>query len=762
MNTFKGKKVAAIQRIDLNNATFSGQYIEPTYINFIFGKNGTGKTTIAHNLRDGIGLIWSQKFGSRDLPVLVFDHEFIRRNIDQLDNLDGVFTLGEENIEISRRIEELQAQKDEAESNADALGENIKKTSAAISKLRSTFEQQCWTGTQSLRDAMPNAFAGKRGSKSLLADYVLAQSEAVEHDVEDLKRQYELAHDATATKCNLLSPLVIRTPEDYDLTVPIVSTVETEYSKFLEKLNASDWVRRGHALYAQQAGDHCPYCQQALPSDFEQTLKACFDTGYETQIRALQTFARAYTTAVQEIEHLPLGHQLRGLPAGVDLGKYDTVLGALKDRVASNRAAISQKLDAPSSSVTIASLDDLVQTLNKEIEAANNVIKSHNCAVEDQKAEQGACTSRVAQLIAHLLKQQVTSFRTKLRELRTQLESEKSEKAAAVQAAQELEDQIHELEASTVNTATVMGQINDHLRRSGFQGFSLKAHPNRGNTYQVVRGNGSVARGLSEGEQNFIAFLYFYFFIHGSTTPTNTRQRVVVAIDDPVSSMDTDALHIVAALVRNLVDECSNLPDPKYRQASDSLIEQIFVLTHNPYFMDAVSRRRIKDYRFVTLFKVTKRNNQSTIDSCTRPCPTRPTDDENYSPVMNSYAAMWEEYREVKNPQALLGICQRILDHYFLHTSGHEATSLADEILVENRHKFVETLDGGKEDVTRLNHAAALLAQLDTRHSPVSFDDVYATGDINEDQCRQAFRSIFEAMGQIQHYNMMYLLESER
>ncbi len=105
--------------------------------------------------------------------------------------------------------------------------------------------------------------------------------------------------------------------------------------------------------------------------------------------------------------------------------------------------------------------------------------------------------------------------------------------------------------------------------------------------------------------------------------------------------------------------------------------------------------------------------------------------------------------------QAPIGVCQRILNHYFLHISGHKAASLNEEILVNNRHKFISLMDDGAEDSTRLNHAAALLAQLDTRHSPVGFDDVYATSDINADQCRQAFKTIIEAVGQAQHCNMM-------
>ena len=75
-------------------------------------------------------------------------------------------------------------------------------------------------------------------------------------------------------------------------------------------------------------------------------------------------------------------------------------------------------------------------------------------------------------------------------------------------------------------------------------------------------------------------------------------------------------------------------------------------------------------------------------------------DKENYSPVINSYAAMWEEYREVTNPLAVLGVCQRILNHYFLHTAGRDPSSLRDIILGAHRHLFITKNAVGTEDNT--------------------------------------------------------------
>ena len=54
---------SAIERITLNDATFTGEVIELTFVNFFYGKNGAGKSTIARSLRDNTGIEWKNGSG---------------------------------------------------------------------------------------------------------------------------------------------------------------------------------------------------------------------------------------------------------------------------------------------------------------------------------------------------------------------------------------------------------------------------------------------------------------------------------------------------------------------------------------------------------------------------------------------------------------------------------------------------------------------------------------------------------------------------
>ena len=88
-----------IRRIHIKNTATFGQSPEKmddlTEINFIYGSNGTGKTTISRIIANAAAypdctVTWR---GGITLETLVYNRDFVERNFNQPDELNGIFTL---------------------------------------------------------------------------------------------------------------------------------------------------------------------------------------------------------------------------------------------------------------------------------------------------------------------------------------------------------------------------------------------------------------------------------------------------------------------------------------------------------------------------------------------------------------------------------------------------------------------------------------------------------------------------------------------
>lgn len=79
-------------------------------VNFLFGANGTGKTTISNLIcdesvnPDSEALEWES-----DSPVktYVYNRNFVSANFDGGRNINGIFTMGEDSVETQKKIDEL-------------------------------------------------------------------------------------------------------------------------------------------------------------------------------------------------------------------------------------------------------------------------------------------------------------------------------------------------------------------------------------------------------------------------------------------------------------------------------------------------------------------------------------------------------------------------------------------------------------------------------------------------------------------------------
>ena len=145
----------------------------------------------------------------------------------------------------------------------------------------------------------------------------------------------------------------------------------------------------------------------------------------------------------------------------------------------------------------------------------------------------------------------------------------------------------------------------------------------RSKTYQFVRADGEPAfESLSEGEKNFVTFLYFIHTLKGNIDESGHEEDKVLVIDDPVSSLDNDVLFLVSTLIRDLFEDVYN---------DKGVIKQILVLSHNLYFFKEVSFDRCLKKKNTGYWMITKSGNASKITEYRE------------NPVSSTYEMLWDE-----------------------------------------------------------------------------------------------------------------------
>lgn len=754
------KVPSAIENITLSRATFTNVPItDLTFVNFFYGNNGAGKSSIAHAIEEDDGVVWADGKSADDYDVLVYNQNFISENFVSYGDLKGVFIFGEEDIEAKKRIATLTEEKKKKSDAKVTAGEEYKQKTAGVDATLTQFQDTCFSKTADIRKRFEKCMDGKKQKRNF-AEAVLGEKSPKEHDLPELERLYGVAFDDTARAYAEFKKAGATTygslPGKELLDKIIVSSRDTPFARFLKALGstASDWVRDGHTHFSGSAGGKCPYCQQKLPADFENEIAATFDAQYQQDIRDLGQFQTTYSRETADIVRALQTNSTDAMPS-LDLKTYQERLSLLESKFEVNRQRIAEKVKEPSKTVSLEDTDTLLLEIGAMIDDINKLIKANNDVIAAKKSSKEKCKTEIMQYLAFMLADEVTSYKDEVARLKTEIDDVTERGKKLKKEIGELTREISELNKHNANTEAAIDSINKILRDSGFQGFSIRAKEGVENVYEIVRENGTVAENLSEGERNFIAFLYFYHRVRGSMNSEELKEKIVV-IDDPVSSMDSTALFIVSAIVREMINVCRNNTEYLNPQVPGDYIKQLFILTHNVYFHREVTYQQVGYYNCTSFYMIRKNDNVSTVKLCKRQNKEIPSEEENYNPVQNSYAALWDELRDLHSTIPALNVMRSILEYYFLQLCGYEGSDLRSIVLEkkENREKFIKQVEGEKPDMTDYQLASSLLAYINNPNG-ISDGLNYVEDCEDAEAYKRVFQMIFDALGQSQHYKMM-------
>lgn len=764
-----GKMPAPIRKVILSDATFTGadREFEPTFINFFYGRNGAGKSTIANTIKanNEDNVEWGDGHSADKYDVLVYNQDFIDKNFADYEDVPGVFTVCSDNKEKEEEAARKTEEKKKLEEKSETARVTLKDKTDYRDGLLGTLQDTLVTAIKPIRERFKDVADGTGRKDSLYR--LLTESKKptpVDHNPDDIQKIYDVAFKGTGVHYDSFervssTPTYGTLPGHDLLDQVIVSSGDTPFSQFMNALGASAWVREGHEHYLPNDEDKCPFCQQKMPKTFEADITASFDKQYQQNMTDIKAFQRAYETETSAILQKLKANLEDAMPT-LDLTEYKDKLSLLESSVKINTERISGKVDKPTTVVSLEDTDSLLLEIGTLIDDINAKIKANNDVVDDIDNQKKLCKKQFQEYIAFVAKPYFDTYKANYTKADGEVTTAKDEKKKIDDDIRQLGIDIAELNKSIVNTTDTINKINETLRDTGFQGFRIQEREDIPNHYEIVRGDGTVVnKNLSEGERNFISFLYFYHLVRGSQSRTEVKDKIVI-IDDPVSSMDSSSLFIVGSLVREMIDVCYNNTDYKGNTDLGDYIKQIFILTHNVYFHSEVTYKQEKNYRSTSFFKILKDENVSSVIPCVRPDPARPSEDENYNPVQNSYKALWTELKEAKSTIPALSVIRQILEYYFMQMCGRDRKKLRLEVL-EGKHRdlfMIPGPEGGKPDPSKYHLADSMLRFIS---NPTGFGSeihyVEERGDV--EQYLKVFKLIFDAMEQSEHYKMMMELD---
>lgn len=719
------------------------QTIEPKHINFIFGLNGSGKTTVSRFLRSpekDTFLDCRIDWQNTPLKCCVYNSDYVKENFSE-SSIPGIFTLGEENIEIKNRIGELTSAIRTEKDKSEKLQKEIYGDGAVVGyqdKLKqheATYADLFWKIKQKFdKDKSPLLLAleGNRGSKEIFKNNLLDQLASNKETTEDKDKLEQACSMLFGKIIESISPIevpafdeIINFESVKILQKVIVGKDDVDIAGLIKKLGNHTWFKQG-VSYLESSDGKCPFCQRDLDEGFTEQIAEYFDDTYNSEVAELQ---KLYDRYVQTCESLL--RQLSAIVLPPQFEKTDDLsdaISSLKTIVEANKLRLSEKVSSPNIIVELETVKDTSERIKLLLNEANKAIQEHNRRIDNIIEEKTKLKNQVWRYILETLASDIETYQKEKERLSTIIHQKKDEKSETDKLISAMTSEMDGLEQQLTSVVPTANGINILLKNYGFTGFSLKVEEE--NNYQFVRNNGQPAyESLSEGERNFVTLLYFIYSLQGNTEENGHNEDKIVVIDDPVSSLDSDVLFLVSSLLRDLF---ANI------YAEKGTIKQLFILSHNNFFFKEVSYNQGLKKNKTGYWMIVKFSDISTIMEYDK------------NPVNSTYEMLWAEIKNAKfdtsqcNTLTLANTMRRIIEHYFSLLGGMDL------------RKFHLGFPDGERQVFK-----SLISWANTgSHS--AFDDYSATPTTYGTEIYlKVFKDLFEKTGHISHYNMMIKNETE-
>jgi len=542
--------------------------------NLLYGWNYSGKTTLSRVLQCLEFKRMNSEYGSASFRIIkedasviesdnlssaptvrVFNRDYINENFAKEHSAPAVFILGKDNVELRERYLQLQTRLSKVERIATEYGNQKYQIETRLSK----------AGTETARK-----IRDLTGDSRFERPQLLTRLEEVKENPESNKLTDEVvqARLTTTRSSENFAELALvnyHVPDILEL-VNIVNKlhVRTASNQAVERLRQNpgleEWVR--HGLDIHKDADTCEFCGAELTNDRIDMLSGHFSQAYEGLLQDLD----GMISQLEDIQfEFSLYHEKDLMPEVrqeysklvVKLEDWQLWFKQLRDSLIES---LNQKKCAiESQNIWIRDIDRKDEGISI-VTALNDVVKQHNkLVISIEQTRRDAKTALEQHYAAiHYIENDVYKCENNIDDLVV-----KSQRASL--AKNKIIDVIQSVSNRISRSAIGASRLNELLKYL-LSGSDIEVESVGDAEFRFTRA-GQDAVNLSDGEKTAITFAYFLISLEAEGA---SLEDTIVFIDDPISSLDSNHVYAVYALIVEKLDKC----------------RQLFVSTHNSEFFN--------------------------------------------------------------------------------------------------------------------------------------------------------------------------------
>ncbi len=600
-------------------------------VNVIYGRNYSGKTTLARVLRciekgelnknyidgnfvvslsDGTNISPSTLLiSSTKIQLRVYNSDFIKDNLGWLQNEDGSivpFTiLGERNVEIDKKIKEIEEKIGKVEETKGLQFEYKESENSYFANQKKINQKKA--------DLELKLKVKANDKIKVNSNFFIATTLKKTYQINDIKEEitkitanpekYFLSENQKEDKIKLLKEQPLDDIKELPASKPVFSnyfaTTKELLSKKIKPSKAiaeliedsllQEWVREGIDRHKNKRTT-CGFCGNSLPKDIWENIDAHFSKESEDLRKNIKEQIQILQKVKQNInEFLKISREnfYSGLQKTFDKDLAEWI--KLRNKYATNIDelifGLNERLKNIFNQQTLIEITDISDDILHLLQEFNKLIKESNKKTTSLAKDQERARNdlRLAEIVDFI---KIIDYKKKTDEIKSlekevaELEKTKNLKQSEIDR---LSEQRRELEAKAQDESRGAELVNEHLSKFfGHDELKLVAEGEKTNMKFKITREKADAKNLNEGECSLISFCYFIAKMQDELNAETNNKKLIIYIDDPISSLDSNHIFFMFSLIDSII-------------AKPNKYDQLFISTHNLEFLKFLKQLTVPD-----------------------------------------------------------------------------------------------------------------------------------------------------------------------